>query len=220
EYERAALAFVSEAFRPEGSFLQSFLPFIQRIARLGAENSLVQTALKLTAPGVPDIYQGCECWDFSLVDPDNRRPVDYEARKAALAALSPELEQAEGREALFGRLMRDWRSGRVKLATTKILLGFRRAEPLLFAEGDYRPIGFKGEDANLAFGFLRAWGKRRLAVIVARFPALREAKRDWRAEAELPEGEWFDLVRGRGFKTGMGLREWLGALPLAILTSR
>jgi (1->4)-alpha-D-glucan 1-alpha-D-glucosylmutase len=219
EYERAMLAFVGEALRPEGGFLQSFLPFVQRVARLGAENSLVQTALKLTAPGVPDIYQGCEFWDLSLVDPDNRRPVDYAQREQAIAELARELEGADGRAELFGRLMRDWRSGRVKLATTVLLLAFRRARPEPLAEGDYRPIAFKGEDTNLAFGFVRTLGEERVAVIVARFPALREAKPDWRAEAELPEGEWFDLVRGRRFEAGLPLREWLGGLPFAVLTS-
>src|SRR5260370_16153247 len=81
-YEEAALAFLEGALAPGGSnaFLSAFLPFKERIARLGVSNSLVQTTLKLTVPGVPDIYQGAELWDLSLVDPDNRRPVDFERR--------------------------------------------------------------------------------------------------------------------------------------------
>ena len=218
EYEEAMQAFAHEALQPKGGFLAGFLPFIQRVARLGVENSLVQTVMKLTAPGVPDIYQGCEFWDLSLVDPDNRRAVDYASRKQAMAKLGPELERAEHRDELFRRLMRDWPDGRVKLATTALLLAFRRDHAELFAEGGYEPIEMRGDDANLAFGFIRSIGERRLAVIVARFPALREAKRDWRAEAELPEAEWFDLFRGRRFEARSSLRESLGALPFAVLT--
>ena len=80
-------AFAQEALRPESGFLTGFLPFVRRVARLGVQNSLVQTTLKLMAPGVPDTYQGCELWDLSLVDPDNRRPVDYREREAASPAL-------------------------------------------------------------------------------------------------------------------------------------
>ena len=135
-YEEAALAFASEALRPDGrAFFSAFLPFTADIARLGAQNSLVQTALKLTAPGVPDTYQGSELWDFSLVDPDNRRAVDYEARAARLAELRPLLEDAERRWDLFEKLLQTWRDGRVKLATIALMLALRRARPALFAEG-------------------------------------------------------------------------------------
>ena len=123
EYEAAMQAFAAEALRPEGGFLASFLPFVERIARLGVQNSLVQTALKLTAPGVPDIYQGCELWDLSLVDPDNRRAVDYREREAALAKLGPRLEAEEERAELFEALLATWRDGRIKLAMTALLLG-------------------------------------------------------------------------------------------------
>ena len=87
EYEEAMQAFAREALRSDG-FLSSFLPFVQRVARLGVQNSLAQTAAKLTVPGVPDIYQGCELWDLSLVDPDNRRPVDFARREAEMADLA------------------------------------------------------------------------------------------------------------------------------------
>ena len=89
EYEEATRDFVRALLSPESvnPFLQDFLPFQQQIARMGAYNSLSQVLLKLTSPGVPDIYQGNEVWDFSLVDPDNRRAVDYAARHAALRAI-------------------------------------------------------------------------------------------------------------------------------------
>ncbi len=104
EYEEAMQAFAREALRSD-AFLSNFLPFVQRVARLGVQNSLAQTVGKLTAPGVPDIYQGCELWDLSLVDPDNRRPVDFARREAEMAELSRRLEVPEERLSLFKTLM-------------------------------------------------------------------------------------------------------------------
>jgi (1->4)-alpha-D-glucan 1-alpha-D-glucosylmutase len=218
EYEAAMHAFAGEALRPEGGFLASFLPFVERIARLGVQNSLVQTALKLMAPGVPDTYQGCELWDLSLVDPDNRRAVDYRAREAALAALAQRLEIEEGRAELFESLLTTWRDGRIKFAVTALLLAFRRDYAELFARGDYLPIETTGEDADWALGFVRGADARRLAVVAARFPALREEKPDWQAWAQMPEGRWFDLLRARRFDADAPLSEWFGPLPLAVLT--
>ena len=113
DYEQATQAFVMAALRSD-TFLSNFLPFVRRIARLGIENSLVQTVGKLTAPGVPDIYQGCELWDFNLVDPDNRRPVDFTLREAAMADLAARLKASDQRFALFTALMDEWRDGRVE----------------------------------------------------------------------------------------------------------
>ena len=204
--------------RPEGGFLTSFLPFVARIARLGVQNSVVQMALKLMAPGVPDIYQGCELWDLSLVDPDNRRAVDYREREAALTALAPRLEIEEERAKLFESLLATWRDGRIKLAVTALLLALRCDCAELFAGGDYLPIETTGEDADWAFGFIRAAGERRIALLAGRFPAKREEKPDWRARAQMPEGEWFDLLRGQHFDRDALLRDWFGPLPIAVLT--
>ncbi|HZZ60056.1 MAG TPA: malto-oligosyltrehalose synthase [Roseiarcus sp.] len=217
EYEAAMQAFAAEALRPDGGFLTSFLPFVERIARLGVQNSLVQTALKLMAPGVPDIYQGCELWDLSLVDPDNRRAVDYREREGALAKLAPRLEREEDRAVLFESLLMTWRDGRVKLAVTALLLSLRRDCAELFASGDYQPIEMTGENADWVVGFVRTFAERRLAVLAARFPARREGKPDWRARARMPEGEWFDVIRARPFRASTPLSEWLGLLPFAIL---
>jgi (1->4)-alpha-D-glucan 1-alpha-D-glucosylmutase len=121
-----------------GTFLTEFLPFVANVARLGAANTLVQTILKLTLPGVPDIYQGTELWDLSLVDPDNRRPVDYDLRSSLLneteVALSTDRVQA------MQRYMHDWRDGRFKLAAMATLLRLRRSLPTLFENGDYDPL--------------------------------------------------------------------------------
>ncbi len=199
EYEEAMHAFAREALRPESNgFLTSFLPFVQRIARLGVQNSLVQTVMKLTAPGAPDIYRGCELWDLSLVDPDNRRPVDFHERREAIDELEPRLARVEERRATFEALLGQWRDGRIKLATIALLLAFRRQHAGFFAEAGYEPIEVTGEEANWAVGYIRASGDERVAVILARFPALREAAPGWRANAKLPPGRWVDLVMGSG----------------------
>ncbi len=219
-YEQAMRSFAREALSPDGtSFLTSFLPFVKRIAALGVENSLVQTVLKLTAPGVPDIYQGCDLWDLSLVDPDNRREVDYSMREQAMAELAEPLAAVGHRRALFGSLMRDWRDGRVKLATIALLLAFRREHAEFFADADYQPIEIMGEEANLAAGFTRSHGDKSLAVLVARFPALREAAPNWRAEARLPQGRWRDLFSGGRVEPAGPLSRWLAPLPFAVLTT-
>jgi (1->4)-alpha-D-glucan 1-alpha-D-glucosylmutase len=218
EYEEAALAFMRGALTSEG-FLSTFLPFAERVARLGIENGLAQTVGKLTAPGVPDIYQGCELWDLSLVDPDNRRPVDYARREALMAELSRQLEIPGQRAALFKTLMNEWRDGGVKLMTIALLLALRRDQPEIFEQGDYQPIEIEGDRADWAFGYVRAFGDRRLAVVIARYPAHRQAEPGWDAVARLPEGRWLDLVRGSYATADVPLREWLSPLPFAVLTA-
>jgi (1->4)-alpha-D-glucan 1-alpha-D-glucosylmutase len=130
---------------PRNKFLPSFLPVMREIARLGAVNSLTQTLLKLTCPGVPDIYQGNEIWDFSLVDPDNRRPVDYKARSQMLSCLT----SAKPEE-----LLQEWPSGRIKMFLIQRLLHFRKKQIDLFQRGNYFPLRASGafNDRCIAFG--------------------------------------------------------------------
>ena len=219
DYEQATQTFAKEALKSD-TFLSNFLPFTRRVARLGVENSLTQIVGKLTAPGVPDIYQGCELWDFSLVDPDNRRPVDFALREAAMKDLAARLNIPEERPALFKKLMNDWPDGQVKLAVTALLLALRRDEAELFASGDYQPLSIEGDQADWAFGYVRAAGDRRLAVIIARYPAHRETEPKWHATARLPQGRWFDLFRGQDANAGAPLQEWLYPLPFAVLLAR
>jgi (1->4)-alpha-D-glucan 1-alpha-D-glucosylmutase len=219
DYEQATRAFAIAALRSD-TFLSNFLPVARRVARLGIENSLVQTVGKLTAPGVPDIYQGCELWDLNLVDPDNRRPVDFAVREAAMADLAACLTAPDQRFALFKTLMSEWQNGRVKLATTALLLALRRDEPELFAAGDYQPIAIEGDRSDWAFGYVRASGERKLAVVMARYPAHREAEPKWSATAQLPRARWFDLFRGQDATLGAPLHEWLQPLPFAVLLAR
>ncbi|MCQ8277595.1 malto-oligosyltrehalose synthase [Acetobacteraceae bacterium KSS8] len=220
DYESAMQDFASAALDPSrGAFLASFLPFAQRVARLGVQNSLFQTALKLTLPGMPDIYQGSEMWDLSLVDPDNRRPVDYARREAALDALHARLDNMEGRATLIRDLLEDWQDGRIKLAVTHLLLRLRAEKPGLFAEGSYDPLTIEGTRAERAIGFSRAEGEDRLIVLAARYPGVRDADPDWDGtSAELPPGRWRDLLTGRTTEGGAAaLSTLFEILPVAVL---
>ena len=159
----AALLEGAEAPNDAHPFRQAFRPFAARVAALGALNSLTQTILKLTVPGVPDLYQGNELWDFSLVDPDNRRPVDYALRREILTSL--------GKEANPRELLAAWPDGRIKLFVTRALLHARRHAPDLFAAGDYRPVRVAGKFSESVVAFARAHGDQALFVVVPRLTA-------------------------------------------------
>src|SRR4051794_9170312 len=148
QWDSAMSEFVARVLAPspKNKFVPVFLPLAEEIARLGAINSLSQVALKLTVPGVPDIYQGNEIWNFSLVDPDNRRPVDYRQRRQLLDSLettSPE------------DLLNQWPDGRIKLLLTQRLLRFRREHAELFRHGNYLPLTVTGEFADCCIAFAR-----------------------------------------------------------------
>jgi (1->4)-alpha-D-glucan 1-alpha-D-glucosylmutase len=163
-------------------FLPAFLPAAKEIIRLGAINSLTQTLLKLTSPGVPDIYQGTEIWDYSLVDPDNRRPVDYELRRQLLKSLS---------SASPGELMQTWPDGRIKMFLTKHILRFRSEHADLFESGEHLPLQTRGTFAESCVSFVRRRGENWIAVIAPRlssrvgFPPTGEVWQD--TAIQLPE---------------------------------
>jgi (1->4)-alpha-D-glucan 1-alpha-D-glucosylmutase len=196
---------------PRNRFLESFIPVAGEVARMGAINSLSQTLLKLTSPGVPDIYQGNEIWDFSLVDPDNRRPVDYARRKKMLEALKG-VTPAE--------LLGNWSDGRIKLFLTARLLAFRREFSGLFRDGRYRPLGLRGEFADCCIAFTREWEGKSVVVLAPRlssrvgFPPIGPAWRD--TEVELPQGE----KERHDLFTDEGVSAQDGTLPLAIAFAR
>src|SRR5436190_445763 len=159
DYEAGLTRFVQgvlDASYPN-PFLADFSEFIGLIARPVAIASVAQLVLKLTVPGVPDIYQGGELWDFSLVDPDNRRPVDFAQRRRLL----DEISDMSG-----GELAGAWQDGREKLFVTARLLGLRRDDPELFAAGDYQPLGIgEGLNSDRLCAFTRS--HRDSALIVA-----------------------------------------------------
>ncbi len=168
-YEKATLDFLGRLIDPgSGSeFLPDFLELEAGLIRSGFFNSLGQVLFKLTAPGVPDIYQGNELWDFSLVDPDNRRPVDYRIRRVLLQEIKSwdELDADRLAEHL-ARMTNHLDDGRIKLYLTRETLRLRRNHPDLFRRGGYQPLAARGRKADHVCAFLRLEGSR-VAVVAA-----------------------------------------------------
>ncbi|WP_309085206.1 malto-oligosyltrehalose synthase [Chelativorans sp.] len=159
-YENAVENYVRGVFAPERrSFLREVRAAVATIEPAGIVNSLAQTAMKLTLPGVPDIYQGCELLDYSMVDPDNRRPVDFDLRRRLLA----EVQDMPAADA-----MERWREGVPKLWLLWRLLRLRRAQPDLFNEGAYEPLEIAGDENMHAIAYARALGGKRVLVAVPR----------------------------------------------------
>lgn len=171
EYDAALRGFVAAILRAEAdnAFLRDFVPLQQRIAPLGALNSLAQTLLKLTCSGVPDVYQGQELWDFSLVDPDNRQPVDYERRRQLLSELAERSGSPAERAALAASLRSHWRDGRIKLYVTRAALHLRQQHAELFRDGAFEPLGTAGRMDRHVFGFQRRLNNTAVVVAVPRF---------------------------------------------------
>ena len=156
EYEDAARSFLY-TIMADGRFISEASALAHRIGPAGAVNGLAQTLLKLTVPGVPDIYQGAEFWDQSMVDPDNRRRVDFARRIAALDAAEPPVA-----------LAKHWRDGRVKQAVIRSTLDLRRKRPELFARGEYRPLEVMGPLARHVVAFARSGTNAHCIVVVPR----------------------------------------------------
>lgn len=153
-----------------------------------------------------------------MVDPDNRRPVDFAARIAALDCVLADL--ALDRGAALAGYARSWRDGRVKLAVTATLLGLRRDHPALFADGDYAALEPVGPGADAVCAFTRGHGEDAILVAVARFPGRREGKGfDAATGLDLPEGRWVDALTGRAFAGGAmaRARDLFTAVPAAVL---
>jgi (1->4)-alpha-D-glucan 1-alpha-D-glucosylmutase len=185
DYEEALAGFIDALFERERNavFFADFLPFQRRIARFGLFSSLSQTLLRLTAPGVPDLYQGCELWNFSLADPDNRRPVDFTLRLALSDMLADSRESAAG---LTHGLVEHIEDGRAKLFVIRRALDLRRADPELFAQGDYRPLTVEGPHADRLCAFSRRFGERTVMVVAPRLLAGLVPEPDT-ADAPLPD---------------------------------
>ena len=212
EYEGAVAAFVDAVTDPvtNGETLTALAAFIAPIARTGLWTALSQVALKLTVPGVPDFYQGTELWDFHLVDPDNRGPVDYECRAHILAEVARfDDEDAAGRAALLAAWLAHPEDGRAKMHLTRRLLHLRRAYPRLFAEGHYEPLQVEGPYARHIVGFVRRNEEAAMLVVVPRhYWALTEGglrlplgRAVWDATrilrpADLAPSSWRDVLTG------------------------
>ncbi len=215
-YEAAAQQFLRQTLDPTRPVLAEIIAFAGRIGPAGAINGLAQTLLRLTAPGVPDLYQGTEFWDQSLVDPDNRRPVDFHAREATLAANKTPVE-----------LLTNWQTGAVKQALIAKALRHRAENPELYAQGDYTKLEAEGDNAPHILAFTRhrqglkiiAATTRLAASLTTTAPLVPAAA--WGGTAlALPEGSWTNIFTGATLPGGTTPIATLFAdLPVALLTS-
>jgi (1->4)-alpha-D-glucan 1-alpha-D-glucosylmutase len=218
-YEAGLQTFIERILDRSASaeFLNSLETLAQRIARLGALNSLSQITLKATMPGVPDFYQGTEFWDLSLVDPDNRRPVDFAGRAAVLASLeAPDWES----------LAQNWSNGHLKLAWTRHLLKLRTELADVFAHGDYRPLEITGPHGDHVIAFARRHGRDAIITAVAKsFAPMSQGGRVW------PRADAFDgALNLKGYSvegmvseagaTEVRLSALFRHLPVAVLKAR
>ena len=203
-------------------FLDGMSALARRVALLGALNSLSQLALKATMPGVPDFYQGTELWDLSLVDPDNRRPVDFELRRTILGA------DAESPD--WGQLADDWQDGRIKLVLTRQLLRLRNELAHVFTQGSYRPVEVTGPDSDHVVAFARSQGQDTVIVVVGRHfgPLAADGERwpssfDWNATVNLAGQQHVrDWLRAGAAVDGewVAVSRLMGIAPVAILQAR
>ena len=220
DYEQGVRSFVERSLR-DPAFVKAVSEFCDPLAPYAASNALGQAVLRLCAPGVADTYQGTELWHQPLVDPDNRRPVDYAARRGLLADLK---RRAQGdRRTLARELLADHRSGAIKLHLVHTLLQARRAHRDLFLLGDYHPL--PGSEHVVAFA--RHFGSQRLVVCVARLPIrLTDGRAPWATGAiwgnravRLSPGTYRDLFTGAsiGTRGNVPLARLFADLPVAVL---
>ncbi len=162
EYETAVKNFISKLLNKDSAFWKSFKQFQQQIVDYGIINSLSQLILKFTCPGVPDVYQGCEGWDLSFVDPDNRRPVDYQQRSTWLDEV--DILPKDGEQ--FNVLWKEKYSGKIKLWLTKELFQLRKLYPELFSQGEYISLQTEGAYKDNIIAFARKFRKNIYIVAV------------------------------------------------------
>ena len=224
EYERALTGF-AEALFDSQPFLDAFLPFQRRIAELSVTNSLAQVVLKIASPGVPDVYQGTEFWDLSLVDPDNRRPVDFEKR----ARLLNELAQLEPSADFARGLLESWQDGRIKLYVTHRVLSFRRDNAALFSVGEYVPLEVTGEYADNVLAFARqdgdSWAIAAVPRLTAHLGALLVGESWGDTRIQVPLGApaaWRNVLTNETLSTASGalsVASTFSCLPVALLAA-
>ncbi|MBC7954091.1 MAG: malto-oligosyltrehalose synthase [Rhodospirillaceae bacterium] len=225
-YEQAVVEFVHRILETDrrNPFLDDFQSFRRRVLPVGQLNGLVQTLLKLTVPGVPDIYQGTELWDLSMVDPDNRRPVDFDLRSRMLDSMDGPLPADVAR----------WQDGAVKQAIIRRTLDLRSRQPALFAEGAYRPLPVRGPRAANVLAFARQHGDAHMVVAVpvqtarlwsdGAIPPLGAVWRGVHMEAPRHGGRFRDLLSGRIIEPVarrgsmvLAATDLFAAFPLALL---
>lgn len=236
KYDQAMQDFIAAVLEPaeDNLFLQDFREFLSPIASAGIYNSLSQVLLKVASPGVPDFYQGSETWNFSLVDPDNRSPVNFDVLRSQLAAIRDSM--AEGRSGLVSEWIRRPEDGRIKLYVTSRSLTYRRDHRELFASGAYIPLDGAGRHKQHVVAFARRRDGKTVIAAAGRFflklrpggelPLGRETWED--TVLQLPKtfrsAAFRDIFTGhrlavsrRGTQGVLSLAEVFGSLPVALL---
>jgi (1->4)-alpha-D-glucan 1-alpha-D-glucosylmutase len=239
-YEAAVRDFIGDLFDDNGrAFLADVNGFVEQIADSGYVNSLTQSLLKITLPGVPDFYQGTELWDFSLVDPDNRRPVDFAQRRRRLHMLLAEAERDTMKFA--GGLSARWPDSDIKLWITSRALALRVQWPDVFTVGDYTPLAASGAGAEHVVAFSRRWEDSTVVVAAARHFYRLTRSGNGLAPPPAPHANWADtqlclpedaaeawrcVLSGRVLESSgpaaeraLALSELFSVFPVALLTS-
>lgn len=235
-YDEAIVRFVEAIVDPTQSarFLEDFTAFQARVAHVGVFNSLAQTLVKITAPGVPDFYQGTELWDLSLVDPDNRRPVDWALRRRLLDELAAARAGGGDSAALVHELVKTKEDGRIKLDVIRQALAFRGRHRELYDAGDYRLVEVRGAHADHLCAFVRVREPQSAVTVVPRLLARRGGD-----DLPLGRGYWGDtwlevpyapgttlrnVLTGERVtaspmesRTGLAVGDVLASLPIALL---
>lgn len=230
EYEQEVFQFVKDILEYK-KFRESFDPFFKKIAGYGAIKSLSQNLIKITAPGVPDIYQGTELWDLSYVDPDNRRPVDYEIRKSYLSDFKS--YNTDNLKDHLKELREQFTSGKIKMYGMYTALRERRNEPLIFLEGDYLPVELSGEQSGNFISYARRSGENWILVVVPVLvtkifdPEILSSDEEVLEQiklalpAEAPEN-WVNVLSGDTLQINgkISLRKILNQFPVGLLKNK
>lgn len=227
-YEKGVRDFANQILKDDSAFFSSFQKVLGRISDFGMINSLSQVALKFTCPGIPDVYQGCELWDLSLVDPDNRRKVDFGKREEWLDQL-----ESYAPDKLLEKLWKDRSNGQVKLWLTQLMFQLRRQNPMLFTQGEYIPLKVKGACKDHLLAFARHYKRDvSLTIIPLHTAVMSRAQRkdffelDWQdTHVVLPANllpEWSNLLAGdqQVFRSKISPADIFRGMPLAILKGK
>jgi (1->4)-alpha-D-glucan 1-alpha-D-glucosylmutase len=221
DYENGFKEFIDNILVEGSDFLRDLVPFVNKISLYGVYNSLAQTILKLTSPGVPDLYQGSEVWNLSLVDPDNRRPVDFPLLEEMLEEIKTDREQNSPPD--FYDMIRNPAAGKIKLYFNYILLQERKKNSLLFLEGTYTPLYAEGELHNHIIAFKREYQGKCLITIVPRFfTSLIDynsplSSASWKSTSiPLPANKFTNTITGSEVTSG-NLSGLFKTIPFAVL---
>jgi malto-oligosyltrehalose synthase len=225
DYEECIRNFAAKIVEKNSPFMQSFDEFMPPVVKAGVVNSLSQVLIKHTVPGVPDIYQGCEGWDLSLVDPDNRRPVDYETKNKELKKIRKDFE-ADPAETLDG-LLGSFKNGNIKLFLTWRLLQLRKKNPKFFKKAAYMPVEIDEDEEMISY--IRHLDKKWLFVLCLLRPFKYLSSTQKLAinisndtYPELPEkapARWTDLFSGKQYDSMPSVGELLSQFPVVCLVS-